>query len=438
MGLISDASIRYRPGRLITSTEIHMIGRLRIGFAAALLALSSVSVTAITIDVTRFDDPAGTATPAGVSLRQAVLLANSTPGPDTITLHAGTYALTLRGNDATAAAGDLDITDAVTIEGDPLGGTDVDARKARDRVFEVLASGALTLRHVAVQHGHAAGDGGGILSVGTLTVENCIFTDNKARVSGGAIASEGGTCTLTDVVVTNNKALTDDGGGCEFDVAGSATLTRVTIDDNRAKDTGGGVDTNDGVTVALVDCTVSNNRSRREGGGLDPSGGTLTLTNTTVSGNHSAKGGGIQLEDAGVVVLDHVTIAHNTARQGAGLWIEPGSTTTLTATLLAKNTPRDCLGAIVSNGSNLIGRGDGCTITGDPTGNIVGSGRRPQRPVDPRIGPLDDNGGPTRTHALLGGSPAIDAVAGTCPPPAADQRGLPRIAPCDIGAFEVQ
>jgi predicted outer membrane repeat protein len=413
-----------------------MVARTKMAVSVAVLAMSAVASAATPIDVTRFDDPSGAETQGSVSLRQAVIRANATPGPDTITLHAGTYKLSLRGDDATAVAGDLDVTDALTIEGDAGGGTIIDARKARDRAFEVTAAGDLTLRHVTVKGGSAAVDGGGVFSVGTLTIESSTFTGNKARNSGGAIASEAGTCTLTDVVVTHNKAVTNDGGGCEFDVAGSATLTRVTVANNRAKDTGGGIDTDNGVTVSLTDCTVSGNKSKHEGGGLDPSGGLLTLTNSTVSGNRSAKGGGIQLESSGVVVLNNVTIVDNKAKQGGGLWTEDGSTTTLTATLVAKNTPLDCFGGLVSNGSNLIGKSDGCTITGPGTGDIVG-GPKPAKPVDPHIGPLADNGGPTKTHALLPGSPAIGAVAG-CPPPGEDQRGQPRTAPCDIGAFEVQ
>ena len=378
-----------------------MLGCVRAGFAATALTLWCGSAIGMAFDVTRFDDPPGAPTASGVSLRQAVVLANATLGADMITLHAGTYSLTLRGDDATAESGDLDITEAVTIEGDPSGGTVVDAKKARDRAFEVLASGALTLRDVTVQGGKAAVDGGGVLNVGTLTVESCVFTKNKAHNSGGAIASEGGSCTLTDVIVTKNTAVKNDGGGCEFDVAGTAALTRVTISENRARDTGGGLDTNDGVTASLVDSTVSGNKSGREGGGLDPSAGTLTLANTTVSGNHSAKGGGIQLEDSGVLVLDNVTIANNKAKQGGGLWTEPGSTATLTSTLVATNIRFDCFGPVVSSGSNLIGRSDGCILTGDPTGNIIG-GPKPLEPVDPRLGLLTDNGGPTETHALLG------------------------------------
>lgn len=197
------------------------------------------------------------------------------------------------------------------------------------------------------------------------------------------------------------------------------------------------MNSDDGATVSMTDSLVSGNKSRHEGGGLDPSIGTLTVTNTTISGNRSTLGGGIQLETGGVLVLDNVTIAFNKARQGAGLWTEFGTTATLTNTLLAKNAPFDCFGPIESAGSNLVGRVDGCAISGDTTSNITG-GPRPLKAVDPRIGPLRDNGGPTKTHALLVGSPAIDAVLGTCPPPGADQRGLTRAGTCDIGAFELQ
>jgi predicted outer membrane repeat protein len=414
----------------------HTLRRISLGLAAAIFGLSSVSGMAGTaIDVTRFDDP----DPAGgakgsVSLRQAVLVANATPGADTITLHPGTYRLTRKGDDVTGLAGDLDVTEDVTIEGDLAGGTIIDAHKAKDRAFEVLASGALTLRHVTVKGGTTELDGGGILSVGALSVESSAFTGNKAGDSGGAISCEAGTCTLTDVVVTKNK-VGNDGGGVSFDGSVAADLTRVTLSSNSAADTGGGMNSDDGATVTVTDSLVSRNKSKREGGGLDPSIGTLTLTNTTVSGNHSAKGGGIQLETGGVLSLVSVTIAFNKAREGAGLWTELGTTAAVTNTLLAKNAPFDCFGPIESHGSNLIGRIDGCAVTGDTTGNITG-GPKPVKAVDPRIGPLQDNGGPTKTHALLAGSPALDAVLGTCP--ANDQRGVARAGTCDIGAFELQ
>jgi predicted outer membrane repeat protein len=415
-----------------------MLRRISVGLAASLFGLSSVSATAGTaIDVTRFDDPDPGGSGGGISLREAVLLANATPGADTITLHAGTYRLTIRGEELVpATTGDLDVTEAVTIEGDPAGKTIIDAHGAKDRAFEVFGGGALTLRHVTVKGGTTLFDGGGVFSVGALTVESSVFTSNKAADSGGGVSCEAGTCTLTDVLVTKNK-VGNDGGAVNVDGSVTADLTRVTLSGNTAGDTGGGMNSDDGATVSLTDSLVSGNKSKFEGGGLDPSIGTLTVTNTTISGNRSTQGGGIQLETGGVLVLDNVTIAFNKAREGAGLWTELETTATLTNTLLAKNAPFDCFGPIVSNGSNLVGRVDGCAISGDATGNITG-GPRPVKPVNPRIGTLRDNGGPTKTHALLIGSPAIDAVLGTCPPPGTDQRGVTRTGPCDIGAFELQ
>jgi hypothetical protein len=414
-------------------TDMEAVRHLAI--ACAILALTTASAAAATFDVTRFDDPPGQPT-TGLSLRQAVLAANAAPGADTITLHAGTYRLTIRGDDTTAEAGDLDITDIVTIEGDPSGRTVIDAKRCRDRAFEVLAGGDLTVRHVTIKGGNAVSSGGAIFSVGALTVQNATFTGNRTGDQGAGIACYAGTCTLTDCVFKGGRAL-NDAGACAFEFATTATLLRVTMSGNFAADTGGGVDTDDGATVSITDSTVSGNKSRNEGGGLDPSIGTLTLTNVTVSGNRSLKGGGIQLESGGFLNLDHVTIAHNRAKEGAGLWTEAGTTATLTATILATNAPFDCFGPIVSNGSNLIGRSDGCVISGDTTGNIVGGSGRRAKPINPRLGPLAANGGTTKTHALLRGSPAIDAVVGTCAP-AADQRGSPRVGACDIGAFEAQ
>jgi hypothetical protein len=395
-----------------------MSGRLLL-LLAAVVAFPGTSAADVPIDVTRFDDPPGQCDVSGCSLRQAVLQANATPGADTITLHAGKYKLKLQGDDATAEAGDLDITDAVTIEGDPAGGTIIDAKGGKDRAFEVQPGGSLTLRHVTIKGGTAAVDGGAVFSVGTLTIENSVISGNKALNSGGGVACEDGTCTLTDVVITKNKAVGNDGGALEADPDVTATLLRVTMSKNSAGDTGGGVDSDDGATVSITDSTVSGNKSKNEGGGLDPSIGTVTVTNTTISGNKSTKGGGIQLESGGVLTLDHVTIANNKAKEGGGLWTEAGTVPTLTATLIAANKPFDCFGPITSNGSNLIGAVDGCDISGDTTGNITG-GPKPVKPVKALLAPLKDNGGPTLTHALKPGSPRStpwSAAAARHPPP---------------------
>src|SRR3989337_982403 len=111
-------------------------------------------------------------------------------------------------------------------------------------------------------------------------------------------------------------------------------------------------------------------------------------------------------------------------------------------TIVAGNTASevgpDCSGTIGSSGYNLVGSTSGCTITGDTTGNLTG--------VDPLLSPLQDNGGPTLTHPLLPGSPAIAAGNPATPGSggnaceATDQRGVvrPQFAACDMGAFELE
>src|SRR5262245_45665758 len=261
----------------------------------ALLALCAADARAATFDVTRFDDPPGAGSPGDLSLRQAVLLANADVNPSTITLHAGTYRLTIRGDDATAEAGDLDIASNVTIQGDAGGGTVIDAKKAKDRAFEVLTGATLTMTNVTVKGGRTPGNGGGILNgEGSLALTDCTITGNRAHVSGGGISSESGVCVLTRVTIEKNRTDTDDGGGCEFMGGGSATLAVCRILGNFGKDTGGGIDQTDDTTLSLTACTVAGNHTTREGGGLDLEIGDISVVNCTISGNHAATGAGIQ------------------------------------------------------------------------------------------------------------------------------------------------
>jgi hypothetical protein len=122
----------------------------------------------------------------------------------------------------------------------------------------------------------------------------------------------------------------------------------------------------------------------------------------------------------------------------SGLLAGSNTVISLTNTVLANHTGGDCLGTFFSGGHNLIEGAAGCTLIGGGTGDITG--------VDPLLGALAFNGGVTQTQVLLGGSPAIDAGAEACPPPATDQRGIARpqdgnadgTARCDIGALEVE
>jgi Ca2+-binding RTX toxin-like protein len=161
----------------------------------------------------------------------------------------------------------------------------------------------------------------------------------------------------------------------------------------------------------------------------------LTLKDTTVSGGNTTDGGGVA-NSYGTVTLTNSTVSGNSAgRQGGGVFTINGGTFNLANTILA-NSPSggDCFNSATLNPSGVNLVEDGSCGSSFPAG------------TDPNLGPLANNGGPTQTHALLAGSPAIDAVTdGSCPPPNEDQRGVARpqdgdgdtFADCDIGSFEV-
>jgi hypothetical protein len=306
----------------------------------------------------------------------------------------------------------------------------------------------LTVTDSTVRRNIAAGDGGGIfageaagVSAGTATLTNSTVSGNSAGNIGGGISAF--TATLTRSTVSGNAA-GDFGGGI---AAFTATLTGSTISGNavsNANSQGGGISAG-GAT--LTNSTVNGNTAR-VGGGV--SAGTATLTNSTVSGNSAAFGGGISANDA---TLLNCTVVENIAQTGGGLFhqFDPiiprvfSVKNTIVALNLIKvgGSGSDINGAFASQGHNLIGDGIGGTgFANGINGDIVGTSFNP---IDPKLGPLANNGGKTKTHALLAGSRAIDAGdnAGV---PATDQRGagFPRkkdgnfngVAVVDIGAFE--
>jgi hypothetical protein len=262
--------------------------------------------------------------------------------------------------------------------------------------------------------------GGGILSAGLVTVTNSLISDNRAT-QGGGIANA-------------------------FDPWASLLIVSgSTISDNTAEQ-GGGIN-NVGPTLITNSAIISNTATSAtsgDGGGIYNSFvyGTdaLTATNTTISGNSAARDGGGVYNITGTVSLNSTTIANNTADSdingtgnGGGIARNSG-TVSFTNTLIGANLDRggqapDCAGALVSLGYTLLQDTAGCTIGGSATGNIVGQ--------SPRLGTLWQNGGPTLTHALLAGSPALNAAnPANCPP--TDQRGVarPQGTACDIGAYE--
>ena len=191
----------------------------------------------------------------------------------------------------------------------------------------------------------------------------------------------------------------------------------------------GGVLVNIG-TLTLNRSTVSGNTGATDSGGiLNGSQGTTTLTNSTVSGNVAGGDGGGIYNVNGVMEITNSTITANIAADGGGIShpFDTGDVAYINV-IVGHNTPNNCAGSpTLSTSRHTLDSGFTCDFAG--LGDLSG--------VDPLIGPLASNGGPTQTHALLEGSPALNAGSDADAPPA-DQRSLPRIGVSDIGAFESQ
>ena len=299
--------------------------------------------------------------------------------------------------------------------------------------------GTLSLTDTTISSNIATGDGGAIdhCCNTTIPVTNTMVKDNTAGARGGGIDTccNNATITLTNSTFSGNVT-SGEGGG--FRNTGTLTVTGSTISDNRATGDGGGI-WNSG-TVTVTNSTFSGNASSGDGGGIW-NDDTVTLTNSTFSGNAtSGDGGGIH-SFQGTADLTNTTFSGNSANYGGGV-SNYESTATMINTIIAGNTSPnapDCIGTLISLGHNLIGNNSACGFTVLSPG--VGGDLLD---IDPKLGPLQDNGGTTQTHALLSGSPAIDAgddsVLGPLLNLATDQRGggFPRLqgAHVDIGAYE--
>ncbi len=335
---------------------------------------------------------------------------------DTISVAAGTY------NTALGESFPLVINQDLTLTGAGAGSTILDATGANTTVIVVGGQTAM-ISGVTITGGNVSNSmcpscevfGGGLFNFGTtLTLTNSTVSGNTASctatipsggcfASGGGLVNLGGSLTVTNSTVSGNAAscITSGGDLCRAQGGGLAnflgplTVTNSTVSGNTASCTAGG----SGV------CSAS-------GGGISFGGGTLTLTNATVTANTVACSG-----------------AAPCPAFGGGL-IGDG-TTTLQNTIIAKQLAgHDCsLETVTSTGFNL---------DSDNTCQLTQPSDKPGA-SNPLLGPLQNNGGPTQTHALLPGSPAIDAVTGGCPPPVTDQRGVarPQGAACDIGAYEL-
>ena len=278
----------------------------------------------------------------------------------------------------------------------------------------------LTIRHV--RPSIREDNGGGILNNGTLSVVDCIITENAAN--GGAGICSNGALTVINSSIRGNisEGIAQAGLQCG---SGAGILSRVG-------------------ELTVVNSTISRNqagsRSKGTGGGIRVGcKSSAVISNATISGNAAVVyGGGIVV--IGTARLVNCTVANNSCKgEGAGVYVR--GTLDLLNTIVAQNrgTGGSCF--VVSKDEKW-----GAGTIGVNNHNLIDDGScGPYLSGDPMLGPLTDNGGSTMTHALLPGSPAIDAVPSDNCTLAVDQRGLPRMfavtsydTPCDLGAFECQ
>ncbi|MEZ6132036.1 MAG: spherulation-specific family 4 protein [Planctomycetaceae bacterium] len=453
-------------------------------------AIDNVTVTAnnptgpFVVD-TIVDESDGDYSAGDFSLREAIERANTHVGIDEIQFAAG-----LSGQTITLTIDQLAVTDDLIITG--LGASNLTVSGGDSfRVFDLQHDADVVVEGLTITGGRTTqtggtpagitGGGAGIRSSGTLLLSNSIVTDNHttaAIADGGGIFQVSGTLTLDHSTVSNNSTSgTDARGGGISAYQSDAIITNSVIDGNStasANGVGGGIFVFLG-DLLLTDSTVSNNENTGAGalgGGVvvagnmivtgstisgnmtpGPGGGVMfdsggagaiaTIVNSTVSGNTAAIGGGIA-NYRGTLNLEHSTVTANTAgaASGSGLASFSDGTsiadTVVLSSIIADNVNSDVDNILSGSGTNTV-TSSGFNLVG--TGNAIASfgAGSDLTGISPVLGPLANNGGPTFTHALLAGSPAINAGPASTSV-AFDQRGLTRVAgaSADVGAFELQ
>ena len=281
-----------------------------------------------------------------------------------------------------------------------------------------------------------------------------------------------GVISLTTGELLVDKSVTINGAGADVLAVDGNTVSRVfqirfagetvaisgfTIRNGHAGNAGGGIDNENNATLTITNCTISGNVAGLGGGTFN--NGMLTITSTTISGNFSSNGGAAYNSGGGTLTITNSTVSGNSASSGGGIFNIAACA--ITNSTLSGNSAQ--LGGGISStetveigntilnagksGANIVNSGGtvtshGYNLSSDDGGGVL-TGPGDQINTNPLLGPLQDNGGPTFTHVLLPGSPAIDAGdPNFTPPPLYDQRGpgFDRIANgrIDIGSFELQ
>ena len=330
-------------------------GRI-LGAALVAVVFCGAPASAATFVVTKTADTADGVCDQDCSLREALVAANGSPGPDTIELSAGVFALTRGGADSFAAVGDLDVRESVTISGAGSGVTIVDAvgLSPRERVIELdpcTAPGdcpgpsVVSLVGVTLRGGSAPFGGAVFVPVGsTLALTNAEIIENQAANGAGLFVA--GTVTITGSALTGNAAVTTGsmndgfGGGLFVAPGASATLVDAVVAGNTASRNGGG--TYAGGTLVASQGEFTGNQAGGIGGAIEGTG-SLTLTGTRVAGNTGEDGGGVAYVGLGTATLTGVEIEDNTADGtttlggGGGVFLFSG-TMTITDSTIVRNT----------------------------------------------------------------------------------------------------
>ncbi|MBS1796065.1 MAG: carboxypeptidase regulatory-like domain-containing protein [Acidobacteria bacterium] len=354
--------------------------------------IDSVVLTA-TIDLTvnsTADPGDGVCNPAECTLREAI---NTAASGDTIPFAAALFSTP---QTITLTAGELPINKDLTIAGPGANRLSISGNNA-SRVFNIGAGFTANISGVTITGGrsNSGGGGGGVINNGNLNLSGSVVTGNTAAGAGGGVFCQGtGSMSIAGSTISGNSTTgLFNGGGFQNNCQGTTTITNSTISGNTASNIGGGFRTTQG-DVTVTNSTITNNTALNGAGGISIGTGSITVRNTIVAGNQN-----------------NATIP-------------------------------DVAGAFISGGFNLIGNVSGATGF-NQTGDQTGTGGAP---LDPLLGPLGNNGGPTPTHAISTNSPALDK--GSSFGATTDQRGLvrPRDNPAvpnagdgaDIGAYEAQ
>lgn len=454
---------------------------------APFLRKVGVAVDVGAIELLSFDADAFVVTSTGdgdpdffddaVTLREAVLAANVKSGPQEITFARsltqsgpavlrmegpefsiiedlaisgpGSHLLTINGNDQSRlfkvddgdSANEINVTlSGMTLTGGLAGNGTQDNGANAGKGGAVLSTEQLNIRDSVVTNSEASLVGGGIFSSGPLSIQNSTVTGNTAQVDGGGIQSDG-SIVLVDSTISEN-ATGGSGGGLKS--TGATSIIGSTFEGNTAGGFGGGVWT--GGMATISNSTLSNNNADQSGGGIRVDINRLTVTNSTIvrnrsdaDGNGSGVGGGIATFDDALTMttLVNTIVAGNlTGAPGSDGPSDLGEKNVEESSRNNLLGDPDSAGGLVHDADGDLGSGDNHIV-----GQSDGNGGRELIALNVVVGPLSLHGGTTETHALVSGSPAIDAGDSTVSE-SQDQRGVPFQrndgGGVDIGAYETQ